>query len=130
MKEVYITASVPARNEDEKALEGTIVTKFPEISNDSGEPVDFNLAWKEIETLATRETLLKMIWASFKIDVQSLIRSRLKAGRSLEDLAGVVPGQEFKAVPVDPKQAAYNYIMSLSAEERAAYIRELKAAMG
>ena len=125
MVEIEIKATSPAKDGKPEST-GVIVTNFPDIES---EAADFDLAWEEVQTLADRGTLLFLIKKSFFIDVQRVLRGRLAAGKDYSDINGVKPGQEFKAVAVDPQQAALNYVMSLTPEKKAEYIRAIKESM-
>ena len=126
MIQIEIKATSPAKDGKPESA-GSILTDFPDIESDDA---NFDLAWEEIQTLATKDILLGLIKKAFFIDVQRILRGRLAAGRDYSDINNVRPGQEFKAAPVDPRQASINYVMGLSQEEKAQYIRDLKASMG
>ena len=141
MDRLAITASSPSKDGRPDRV-GTIMTDFPDIDK---EDVNWEQAFAEIQTLADAETLCKLIKRSFQIEVQRIIRGRLAAipntvtepamveaeiKNRLQDVQNARPGQEFRKAPVDPKQAALNYLSSLDEEARRQYFAEMKAIMG
>ena len=88
---------------------------------------DFGTGLDNAVELFGADVVFSRFRAASKIDLQSIMRRYLDAGKDCQDLLTIwKPGVTLDRV-VDPKAAAKNAFSKMTPEERTAFIAELKA---
>lgn len=127
MAELKIEAKLPkneakGRKEDKLA---TLTVQFPDIEADPKK------AMAEAINAYGEKAVLSNAKANWVITLQANIRSRLQKGQSQAqiqaDLGSAKMGVAVAKVAADPKQSALAFAMSLTPEQRKAFIQELMA---
>lgn len=90
---------------------------------------DFGVDLNDAVSKFGEEVVFTNYRKSAKIDLQSVMRRYLKAGKDINELLDIwKPGVTLERT-VDPKAAAKNAFSKMSPEEKKAFIQELKATL-
>ena len=126
MKPVTISAKTP-KNEKKGVMEEKSASLTVQFVDLEGDP---KAAMAEAIAQYGEKAILSNALSNWTVLLQGNIRARLIKGQSeaqiQAELGGAKMGVAVAKAQVDPKQSALAFAASLSAEERARFIQELK----